>query len=55
MRRKISIPASKPRNPVVHALVLLGLGRSVRHIKTKRPHALERKDLDQRVREIGEW
>lgn len=55
MRRKISIPASKPRNRVVLALAPLALSSSGRHTRAKRQKDHDRKDLDQRVREVGEW
>lgn len=55
MRRKISLPASTPRNRVVIALALLTRMGSGRHQSTKRQKDRERKDLDQRVRDVGEW
>ncbi|WP_234265078.1 short-chain dehydrogenase [Hydrogenophaga sp. NFH-34] len=55
MRRKISIPASKPRNRVVLALTLLTIASGGRHTRAKRQKDHDRKDVDQRVREVGEW
>lgn len=55
MRRKISVPACTPRNRVVIALALLARMGSGRHQPNKRQKARDRKDLDQRVRDVGEW
>lgn len=55
MRRKISLPASTPRNRVVIALALLARAGSGRHQPNKRQKDQDRKDLDQRVRDVGEW
>lgn len=54
----ISIGSSKPRNRIVRAiiggLIAKGSGRH-QHAQIKRKQALDRMDLDQRVRESGEW
>ncbi len=54
---KIAIPMAKPRNRVVQALVrgLLRAGSRVHTPGPRRPRDLDRLDLDQRVRETGEW
>lgn len=55
--QRLAIPVAKPRNRVVQALV-----RGLRRVQTRvhnpgsRRHIdLDQLDLDQRVREIGEW
>lgn len=56
--RPMRIAASRPRNPVVRALLALGKrGSSSAHRarEDKRASQLARMDLDQRVREVGEW
>jgi hypothetical protein len=53
--KPISLPALKPRNPVLIALarsVRLGSGRHTSH---KRTANKDRKELDERVRESGQW
>ena len=56
MRNKpVSIPRQKPRNRVVLALSMLLSRGSGRHASTKRPQDAARRDLAQRVRELGEW
>lgn len=53
----IAIPATKPRNSVVRALVqklCIGAGRH-QNSHHKRTKTTETKDLAQRVREVGEW
>jgi hypothetical protein len=54
--RTVAVPAAKPRNPVVLAVVQrLGTLSGHRHEDKKSRERLDRLDLDQRVREIGEW
>ncbi len=54
----VTFRPSKPRNHIVRAiisgLISKGSGRHVR-AQLKRKQALDRMDLDQRVRESGEW
>ena len=53
----ISVPAHKPRNSVVRALIAtirLGSGRHAR-VRDKRKQAKDDNDLAQRVRDVGEW
>ena len=54
---KIAIPMAKPRNRVVQALVRGILATRTRgHAPgTRRPRDIDKLDLDQRVRETGEW
>ena len=55
---QMTVPASRPRNALVRALVDLGKGLATRrHLsaQVQRRQQLDRRDLDQRVREIGEW
>ena len=54
---KIAIPMAKPRNRVVQALVrgILGTGSRGHAKGPRRPRDLAKLDLDQRVRETGEW
>lgn len=55
--RTIVVQPAKPRNPVVLAVVK-GLATLAGHRHTANLRArerFERMDLDQRVREIGEW
>ena len=58
MRKSIiSVPAHKPRNSVVRALIgkiRLGSGRHVL-VRDKRKQARDDNDLAQRVRDLGEW
>lgn len=51
----IALPAAKPRNRVVIALALLARAGSGRHTQDKRRKDKARKDLADRVRELGEW
>jgi hypothetical protein len=55
--RRIAVPVSKPRNPVVQAVVNgFGTMTGKRHRDAERARErFERLDFDQRVREIGEW
>ncbi|MES2187058.1 MAG: short-chain dehydrogenase [Pseudomonadota bacterium] len=54
--RTVAVPPAKPRNPVVLAVVQrLGTLAGHRHEDRKSCERLDRLDLDQRVREIGEW
>ena len=58
MRKSIiSVPAHKPRNSVVHALIAKIRVGSGRHtpVRDKRKQARDDNDLAQRVRELGEW
>jgi hypothetical protein len=54
---KIAIGVARPRNRVVQALVrsLLRLRTRVHPPGAGRRVDLDRLDLDQRVREVGEW
>lgn len=54
---RIAIPVAKPRNRVVQALVrgFLRAGTRVHAPGPRRPRDLDKRDLDQRVRESGEW
>ena len=54
---KIANPMAKPRNRVVQALVrrLFGSRTRVHAMGPRRSRALDQLDLDQRVRETGEW
>lgn len=58
MRKKSSfLPASKPRNKIVRALVerfRIGAGRHT-PARDKRSQNIDSTDLAQRVREVGEW
>lgn len=51
----IALPARKPRNPVARALALSPRSGSGRHTVGRRNKDRDRRDLDQRVRESGEW
>jgi len=55
--RTTTVPPVRPRNPVVLAVVRrLGTLTGRRHPeKARAQKRLARMDLDQRVREIGEW
>lgn len=55
MRKNSPVPASKPRNAVVLALVRLVRTGHSRHAHDRRTRDRDRKDFDQRVRECGEW
>lgn len=53
----MSVPAPKPRNGVVRALIARirhGSGRHT-HARKKRVANSDDSDLAQRVREVGEW
>jgi hypothetical protein len=55
---QMTVPARRPRNALVRALIDLGKGlttRQHRSTQAQRRQQLDRRDLDQRVREIGEW
>jgi hypothetical protein len=55
MRKNILVPANKPRNPGACALTWLSrLDKRAIH-KPHRQQGTPFKDLDQRVRESGEW
>ncbi|TFZ00094.1 hypothetical protein [Ramlibacter humi] len=53
----IQLAATRPRNPVVRALVYLARSVGKRHAPSRERRAvdLDRLDPDARVREIGEW
>ena len=55
--RATAVPPARPRNPVVLAVVRrLGTLAGRRHDPERsRRERLDRMDLDQRVRECGEW
>jgi len=54
--KAVHVPAATPRNPVVLAVVQrLGTMLGRRHADRRVWKRLQRMDLDQRVREIGEW
>lgn len=53
----ISVPAHRPRNGVVRALIAkirMGTGRHAR-ARDKRKQNTDDTDLAQRVRDVGEW
>ena len=53
---KKTLPASRPRNVVVRALIArFGFAGTKRHESHPRQRAVQRQDLDDRVREVGEW
>ena len=56
-KQQLVLPAAKPRNRVVQALVrgIARVGTRVHSQGTRRRADLNRLDLDQRVREVGEW
>ncbi len=56
-KQKLVVPAVKPRNRVVQALVrgISRVGTRVHRPGARRRADLDRLDLDQRVRETGEW
>ena len=56
-KASISVPAHKPRNSVVRALIAKIRAGSGRHLpaRQKRQQAIDDNDLAQRVRDIGEW
>lgn len=53
----VSVPAHKPRNSVVRALIAKIRQGSGRHalVRDKRKQAKDDNDLAQRVRDVGEW
>lgn len=54
----VSRKVAKPRGRIVRALLrsIVAAGRARhRHAPQKRGHAQDERDLDQRVRECGEW
>lgn len=54
----MQMPASKPRNIVIRAIAgLRGRTATRRHATNteRRRRQLEQLDVDQRVREVGEW
>jgi hypothetical protein len=56
-RAQLKLPARKPRNGVVRALIgklSFGAGRHKPKV-AKRKHATDDADLAQRAREVGEW
>ena len=55
MCKNTRVPASTPRNAVMLALVRLARSGNGRHVDARRIRDQNRKDLDQRVREYGEW
>jgi hypothetical protein len=57
MRKQSTLRVPRPRNPIVQALVRRIAGFAVGRHRDARQGARrsEAKDLDQRVREIGEW
>lgn len=56
-KHNFAVPAAKPRNRVVQALVrgIARVGTRVHRPGPRRRVDLDRLDLDQRVREVGEW
>ncbi|UUZ66576.1 hypothetical protein LP417_34085 (plasmid) [Polaromonas sp. P1-6] len=56
-KASIALPASKPRNGVVRALISKLGGGAGRHMRDhhKRQKTTDNKDLAQRVRDVGEW
>ena len=57
MRKQSTPRVLRPRNPIVQALVRRIAGFAVGRHRDARKNSRrsEAKDLDQRVREIGEW
>jgi hypothetical protein len=55
--QRLAIPVAKPRNRVAQALVrgLLRTNTRAHAPGPRRRVDLDRLDLDQRVREVGEW
>ena len=56
-KNHVTLPALKPRNGVVRALIgklTFGAGRHKARL-AKRKQATDDTDLAQRVREVGEW
>lgn len=57
MRKQSTLRVPRPRNLIVQALVrrIAGLAVGRHRDARKNPRGSDAKDLDQRVREIGEW
>ncbi len=57
MRKQSTLRVLRPRNPIVQALVprIAGFAAGRHGDARKNSRRSEAKDLDQRVREIGEW
>ena len=57
MRKQSTLRVPRPRNPVVQALVrgIAGLAAGRHRDARQNQRRSDAKDLDQRVREIGEW
>lgn len=55
--RSIAVPAAKPRNPVIRAVLdrVVAFGSKRHRDKRQAGARAARKDLDQRVRDCGEW
>ncbi|MET0312218.1 MAG: short-chain dehydrogenase [Burkholderiaceae bacterium] len=55
--RKLTLPAPKPRNPVLAAVAkrLATMAGGRHRAGVRRKQQFERLELDQRVRESGEW
>ena len=51
----VRLIAPKPRNAVVRAMIALGKRAPARHADKRRSTEHDRRDLAQRVREMGEW
>jgi len=56
-KQSFVLPAAKPRNRVVQALIrgISRVGTRAHRLGERRRADLDRLDLDQRVREVGEW
>lgn len=56
-KQTIAVPAAKPRNRVVQALLrtMSRVGTRAHRRGGRRVVDLDRLELDQRVREVGEW
>lgn len=52
--KSVRLAASKPRNVIFRAMLAMGK-RGSRHDAGHRQRDRDRRDLDQRVRESGEW
>lgn len=51
----VHLHAPKPRNLVVRAMIALGKRAPLRHADKRHRKDPDRRDLAQRVRELGEW
>lgn len=51
----VHLHAPKPRNIVVRAMIALGKRAPARHADKRHSKDQDRRDLAQRVRELGEW